>query len=128
MSTTVIGFSASTNFHLSIALMFLFGVGQSWFGIMQSSIVLLRASDEMRSRAMGAVALAIGFGPVGKLTLGAMAEGMGAPLAVGLFGAAAVASVVGVATTMPVIWKAENGEVGMPSEDDIPIQRVAGPT
>ena len=128
MSTTVIGFSASTNFHLSIALMFLFGVGQSWFGIMQSSIVLLRASDEMRSRAMGAVALAIGFGPVGKLTLGAMAEGMGAPLAVGLFGVTAVASVLGVATTMPVIWKAGNGEAEMPSEDDIPIQGVAGPT
>ena len=95
---------------------------------MQSSIVLLRASDEMRSRAMGAVALAIGFGPVGKLTLGAMAEGMGAPLAVGLFGVTAVASVLGVATTMPVIWKAGNGEAEMPSEDDIPIQGVAGPT
>ena len=111
--------------------MILFGFGQSWFGIMQSSIVLLRASDEMRSRAMGAVALAIGFGPLGKLTLGAMAEGMGAPLAVGLFGVAAAISVLCVATTMPVILKDREdggyGEAEMPSEDDTPIQEVAGP-
>ena len=130
MSTTVVGFSASTSFYLSLALLTLFGVGQAWFGIMQSSIVLLRTSDEMRSRAMGAVALAIGFAPLGQLTLGAIAESLGAPLAVGLFGAIGAISVLGVAATMPAIVRERqetgDGEAEMPSKKGISVHKLAG--
>ena len=130
MSTTVVGFSASTSFYLSLALLTLFGVGQAWFGIMQSSIVLLRASDEMRGRAMGAVALAIGFGPLGKLTLGAISESLGAPLAVRLFGAVGAISVLSVAATMPAIVRdrqeAGDGEAEIPSKKGISVRELAG--
>lgn len=75
-------FANSTFFGLSLALLIGSGLGQACFSTMQSSIILLSASDEMRSRAMGTLVLAIGAGPLGRLQAGALAEGLGAPLAV----------------------------------------------
>ena len=51
----------------------------------------------MRGRAMRAVTLAIGVGPFGNLEIGALAQGLGAPLAIGL-NAAACAILCAVAT------------------------------
>jgi len=58
------------------------GLGQAAFSIMQSSIILVEASDQMRSRAMGALVLAIGVGPLGRVQAGAMAAAWSAPIAV----------------------------------------------
>ena len=55
------------------------GMGQACFGIMQTSIILLSASDDMRQRTMGLVVLAIGADPLGKLMTGALAQTFGAP-------------------------------------------------
>jgi predicted MFS family arabinose efflux permease len=81
MCVVLFVFSLSTVFVLSWVMLFLTGIGQASFGIMQSSIILLSASDEMRSRAMGMVVAAIGADPLGKLNTGALATGLGAPLA-----------------------------------------------
>jgi len=51
---------------------------------MQSSIILVEASDEMRGRAMSGLVVAIGIGPFGRLQSGAMAEAWGPRLAVGV--------------------------------------------
>ena len=80
----LVGFSASTDFSLSVLLLILTGVGQACFVVLQSAIVLLKASDDMRSRAMGTVVFAIGAGPPGRLVIGALAEAHGAPFALGL--------------------------------------------
>jgi predicted MFS family arabinose efflux permease len=79
----LLSFALSQDFRLSLVLLMLSGIGQACFGIMQSSIILLTASDEMRSRAMGILVLAIGAGPLGTLQVGALAENYGAPLTVG---------------------------------------------
>jgi len=79
----LVGFSGSTSFCLSLALLMVGGIGQAGFSIMQSAITLVEASDEMRGRAMGSVVLGIGCSPLGRLQSGAMAEAWGAPLAVG---------------------------------------------
>jgi len=92
LASSVTLFAASRNFHLSVALLLLGGVGHACFSVMQSTIVLLAASDEMRSRAMGSILLAIGGGPPGRLQVGALSEIFGAPLAVG--GSAGIAVVV----------------------------------
>ena len=82
-SLALFAFSHSTVFELSLCLLICSGIGQAAFGVMQSSIVLTNASDEMRSRAMGSIVLGIGAGPPGRLQIGALAENFGAPFALG---------------------------------------------
>jgi len=97
----VLLFSFSSNYALSNTLLFLAGIGQASFGIMQSSIILLAASDDMRSRAMGTLVLAIGVGPLGQLQVGALAETLGAPLAVRLHAIAAILAIGLITVALP---------------------------
>lgn len=83
-AVAILCFANSTFFGLSLLLLIGSGLGQACFSTMQSAIILLSSSDEMRSRAMGTLVLAIGAGPLGRLQVGALAAGLGAPLAVTL--------------------------------------------
>jgi MFS family permease len=94
-------FSLSDNFSLSLLMLILSGIGQACFGTMQSAIMLLSASDEMRSRAMGTLVLAIGAGPLGQLQIGGLAEAFGAPLAVALHSTLGALSMVGIMVGLP---------------------------
>lgn len=82
-SSALVAFSQSDVFWLSFILLICSGTGQAAFSVMQSSIVLTNASDDMRSRAMGSIVLGIGAGPPGRLQIGALAENFGAPIALG---------------------------------------------
>jgi len=95
MSLAVAGFALASSFPLAVALIALGGLGQSAFASLQSTIVLGRASDQLRGRAMGALTLAIGSAPLGTLEIGAATILLGAPLAVSL-NAGACAALVGV--------------------------------
>lgn len=97
----LLAFAASSVFSVSWALLLLVGIGHACFGIMQSSIVLLAATDEMRGQAMGAIVLAIGAGPFGKLQTGLLAQSFGAPLAVGGEAALGAVLIVAVAVGLP---------------------------
>lgn len=70
-------FALSHEYALSWAMLLCAGVGMSFFGTLQSSIVLLATSDEMRSRVMGILVLAIGGDPLGQLQIGMLAERFG---------------------------------------------------
>src|SRR5260370_635626 len=94
-STCLVGFALSGNLILALALLGLSGLGQAAFASLQSTIVLGRASDQLRGRAMGALTLAIGSSPLGTLEIGAVTVWLGAPLAVAL-NAGACAALVGV--------------------------------
>jgi MFS family permease len=83
LSFGLILFSTSTSYHLSLLLLFFSGLGQAGFSVMQSSIILVESTDDMRSRAMGALVLAIGVGPLGRLQSGSMAEALTVSWAVG---------------------------------------------
>jgi hypothetical protein len=93
----LLGLSLSTSMALSLAALIVAGVGQAGFSIMQSSIILVESTDEMRSRAMGALVLAIGSGPLGRVQGGAMAVAWGAPVAIGTMAFCAAAGIVAVA-------------------------------
>ena len=93
----LVGLSLSATLALSLAALVVSGVGQAGFSIMQSSIILVEATDEMRSRAMGALVLAIGSGPLGRVQGGAMAVLWGAPVAVGAMALSAAVGIVVVA-------------------------------
>jgi hypothetical protein len=77
------------------------GLGQAAFASLQSTIVLGRASDQLRGRAMGALTLAIGSSPLGTLEIGAVTVWLGAPLAVALNAGACAALVGLVAQRLP---------------------------
>jgi hypothetical protein len=101
MALALMVFSQSTYFELSWAMLLLAGIGQACFGIMQSSIILMTASDEMRGQTMGVLVLAIGSDPVGKLITGGMAESLGAPLTVGILASVAAVLVVAIGIAFP---------------------------
>ena len=88
-------FSTSTSYHLSLLLLFISGLGQAGFSIMQSSIILVESTDDMRSRTMGALVLAIGVGPLGRLQSGSMAEALTVSWAVGSMAFAAFIATLG---------------------------------
>jgi MFS family permease len=70
-------FALSQVYPLSWAMLLCAGMGMACFGTLQSTIVLLSTSDEMRSRVMGIVVLAIGGDPLGQLQIGTLAERFG---------------------------------------------------
>jgi len=63
------------------AALLLAGAGGAGFAIMQPTLVLLATPAEMRSRMMGLISVCIGFGPIGFLVLGGLAEAYGASVA-----------------------------------------------
>lgn len=104
-SLMLLGFSFSNVFPASIALLAFSGLGHACFSVMQSSIVLISAEDHMRDRAMGALVLAIGTGPLGQLQIGALAEVYGAPFALHLQAAASFLLVLLVIALLPEFRK-----------------------
>ncbi|MEE3259154.1 MAG: MFS transporter [Candidatus Latescibacterota bacterium] len=115
-------FAIGETFTLSLALLFCSGLGQAGFSIMQSSIILVEAPDEMRGRAMSALVVAIGIGPFGRLQSGAMAEVWGARVAVGVMALMAALGTLGVALIMRGFIKGQKkakggDEVGARSVD-----------
>ncbi len=81
-------FALSSIFWLLFPLLFLGGIGLAFFGGMQPTILLLEAVPEMRSRVMGLLVVCIGAAPIGMLSIGTLAEWIGASqaLALGSFG------------------------------------------
>ncbi|HLZ26611.1 MAG TPA: MFS transporter [Chloroflexota bacterium] len=94
-SICIVGFALADNLPLALVLVAVSGLGSSAFASLQSTIVLGKASDQLRGRAMGALTLAIGSGPVGTLEIGAASILLGAPVAVAL-NAGVCALLVGV--------------------------------
>ena len=71
-------------------LLFLGGIGLSFFGGMQPTLLLLESSAEMRSRVMGLLVFCIGAAPVGMLMTGILAEWLGASKALAFGGGAGI--------------------------------------
>ena len=98
-------FATSSSFWMSFAFLFLAGIGHACFGIMQSTLVLTSASDEMRSRAMGLIVVAIGMSPLGLLQMGALASRFGAPFAVQVSATCGALGVLLIMALLPRLWR-----------------------
>lgn len=117
MCLALIAFAFSTHYAFSWVMLFLAGLGMSCFGTLQSAIILLAASDEMRSRVMGLLVLSIGSDPLGQLLIGSLAEHFGPQLTlVGEAGAAALAILL-IAIFLPALRRpaAEPVAVALPA-------------
>ena len=78
----VIMFSVSPYFTSSFLLLLVGGFGLSGFAAMQSAIIIGYTPPEKRNRVMGVLATCIGFSPIGILTVGLLANQLGAAFAV----------------------------------------------
>ncbi|MDG0867990.1 MFS transporter [Candidatus Lucifugimonas marina] len=70
----IVLFSQSTNYWLTLIILFFGGMGMSGFATMQSAIMIYVSSPKMRGRVLGSVAVFIGIGPFGQLGIGALAN------------------------------------------------------
>ena len=100
-------FAATTSLALALTLLMLSGFGQTGFGVMQSTLMLSRASPALRGRAMGLLTLAIGSAPLGAIEMGAMAERWGTPLAIGVNALLCAVAVAAVAWRSPQLRQAQ---------------------
>ncbi|MEM7024712.1 MAG: MFS transporter [Pseudomonadota bacterium] len=97
----VLGFSLSNSLPLSLTMNLICGVSIGTFSVMQSSIMILAARPEVRSRVMGLLTVSIGAGQFGgMLHLGWLADWLGAAVAV------QISAIEGLAAMalMAVIW------------------------
>ena len=78
----IVVFSSLPWYGWCLVALFLGGIGESGFAAMQATITFLATPAHMRSRIMGLLVVCIGFGPLGILHTGAMAEWLGADVAI----------------------------------------------
>jgi MFS family permease len=76
------------------------GVGVAWFGALQTSLVMLNAPPELRSRVLGLVTTSIGFGPLGVLATGWLADAIGPRLAIAGLAVGGLAVLAALAATL----------------------------
>lgn len=101
----VVLFALSRSFPLSLAALFLSGIGISGFAVMQSTIMFTIAPAEMRSRLMGALTVCIGAGPLGMLHVGYLAEWFGAPGAVAIIAGEGLIALSALAWAYPELCR-----------------------
>ena len=80
----IIGLSTVSWYWVGLIVLFAAGFGEAGFASMQATIMFTASPPKMRSRNMGILVVCIGFGPLGILHTGAMAQWLGADLAVGI--------------------------------------------
>jgi MFS family permease len=73
--------SFAAHYWMAISILLMAGLGMAGFGAMQSTLVLLLAPQEARSRLMGLLSVCIGCAPIGLFNLGLIADWLGAPMA-----------------------------------------------
>ena len=78
----IVVFSTLPWYAACLMMLFLGGFGEAGFAAMQATITFLAAPAHLRGRIMGLLVVCIGFGPLGILHTGAMAEWLGADVAI----------------------------------------------
>jgi MFS family permease len=78
----VIAMALSPWYGLAFVLLLIGGLGTAAFSNMQTSLILIEAPPNTRSRVMGIVTMCIGTGPLGVLLIGALSEQIGPPAAI----------------------------------------------
>ena len=101
MAVTTLFFSFSGIFQVSLLILLIHGFGFAGFHIMQGTIPLSVATEDMRGRVMGVTQLAIGGGPLGTLIVGGLATALGAPVAVGIMASVFTVSILVILVIAP---------------------------
>jgi hypothetical protein len=110
-------FSLSHWYSVSLPVLLVLGLGSGAFGTMQAAIVVLVARDEMRGRALGVVAVAIGSSPLGSLLVGGVATAVSPSFAVGLNASLGLGFLLLVGLLMPSIL--QRTEADRPQDETV---------
>jgi MFS family permease len=105
MCAALVAFALSRVYAFSWAMLLCVGMGMACFGTLQSSIILLSTSDEMRSRVMGILVLAIGGDPLGQLLIGTLAERVGVQATLAAQASAAVLVLALIVMCLPELLR-----------------------
>jgi MFS family permease len=105
MCVSLVAFALSQVYGFSWVMLVCAGMGMACFGTLQSSIILLSTSDEMRSRVMGILVLAIGGDPLGQLLIGALAERIGVQATLAGQGSAAALAMALIVAWLPEVLR-----------------------
>lgn len=101
-AVALLGFSVSTSFALSIAVLFVLGVADAFWGAMRNTIVQLAAPDAFRGRVMSLITVTSrGLTNAGQIETGAMVFAAGPPLAAAINALIVGAMVAAVAMRSP---------------------------
>ena len=111
-------FSTVRWYYVALPILFVLGFGTSGFSTMQSTLVMLRAREEMRGRALGIISLAIGAGPIGALMVGTIASMHSTPFAIGIDAVLGIALLSLITLLMPSLWRQP-----MISDEQAPCRR-----
>jgi len=95
------GFAFSRSFALALVLCGLAGLAISGFIIMQTTLTLKLAPEDMRGRCIGFLTLAQGAQPIGCLIIGATANVVGASMATAINCAVAVILLIAIPVVFP---------------------------
>lgn len=101
--TGLIGFAISNSFLVSLAILFVGGIGMAGFNTMQGTIPFLAAPPEIRGRVMGVLSMAIGTGPIGILHVGLLAHWLGAPAAVMIIAVEGLVAIIATVILLPEV-------------------------
>ena len=107
-----LGFALSPWYPLSVGMLLIAGVGLVCFGIMQPLLVLEVVPAELRGRAMGALALAIGMGPFGMTVVGFLAEALGPRVGIAALSVVGMAAIVVLRAKFAVLRDARERGTG----------------
>ena len=95
--------SFASYYGLAVSVLFISGLGMAGFGAMQSTLVLLLAPKEARSRLMGLLSVCIGCAPIGLLSLGLLADKVGAQTALTVMSLLGVFAILVVVIFVPKV-------------------------
>ena len=96
-------FAFSRWYVVSLPALFALGIGSAGFSTMQATLVMLVSKEGMRGKTLGVVSLAIGTGPLGALSVGAVANATSPNFALTLNATVGVAALILIAVLMPSI-------------------------
>jgi MFS family permease len=99
-------FSASGSYTMALILIMGVGASAAAFDAMQWTLLQLNVPDEMRGRAIGAWAFAIGFGWIGHLGLGALGDLFGVQWALAGAGVTVIVTALVVLAMSPMLRRA----------------------
>ena len=106
LGALLLALALSRSFPLSLGVQIAVGAGGAAFGAMQSALVLGAVEVELRARAMGMVAMAIGMAPFGILLAGAFSAAVGPATTLAGMATLALALLAAIVVRNPVLLAA----------------------
>ena len=99
----VFSLAFAPNYGIAVSILLLAGLGMAGFGAMQSTLILLLAPPNARSRLMSLLSVCIGCAPIGLINLGLLADWLGAPVALGIVSSIGLVCLATVVILIPQV-------------------------